>query len=408
MNIYSLQQIETPRLSIRPIQMGDEIGLSKAINSSLPTLQRWMPWSKDPSFKTTQIFVQQSVNAWQAEQSQELPMVVIHKADNKIIAASGYNEKSNLKKSYYEVGYWIDTHYQGQGFVTEIANALTRYALIALNANRVQICTQEENEKSIAVAYRCGYQLDAIMQNYCIDCLSGLAANSLLFSCCDITQLPSLDITWEHKERPKIPYVKAITPLDNQPPKALPRLSTQNLKLLPPHIMNANKLYAAVIGSLTEISPWFSWASTDLTLLDIEQHLHEGAQAARDIYSHDHLFYIVWNHNGGSILGEVWLKILDWSYPASIMIDYWFDTQHIGKGFATEAIAELVNYSFNELKARRVQLQIATNNTRSIRLANRLGFSHEGTLTKHAKNFVTQEVSSSELFSITALKNLRI
>lgn len=408
MNIYFLQQIETPRLSIRPVQIGDELSLSKAINNSLPLLQRWMPWSKDPSFKTTQAFVQQSVNNWQAEQSQEFSMVVIHKADNKIIAASGYNEKSDPIKPYYEIGYWIDSDYQGQGLVTEIVNALTRYALIALNAHRVQICTQEGNVKSIAVANRCGYKLDAIMQNYCIDCLSGLPANSLLFSCCDITQLPPLDITWQHKERAKIPYVNTITSVDNQPPKSLPKLSTQNLKISPPQITDTNKFYAIVRRSLAEISSQCSWAREDLTLLDIEQHLHKGAQAAKDIYSHDHLSYLVWDHNGENILGEIWLKILDWSYPASIMINYWCDIQHVDKGFATEAIAELVKYSFSELKARRIQLQIATSNTRSIQVANSLGFSYEGTLTKHAKNFVTQEISASELFSITTLKKLKV
>lgn len=407
MNIYFLQQIETPRLTIRPVQVGDEVALNKAINKSLSLLQRWMPWAKDPSFKTTQAFVQRSVIDWQAQQSQEFPMVVIHKADNKIIAASGYNEKSDPTKPYYEIGYWIDADYQGQGLITEMVNALTKYALLGIKANRVQICTQAENIKSIAVANRCGYKLEAIMKNYCIDCISGLPADSLLFSCCDVNQLPPLNITWQYKTTEKVCFTRNKSHSDNQPTKILQKLSTKNLMLVPPNMTDANKLHAAALVSQAEIGPWFSWAKPNLALSDIEAHLREGEQAATDIYSHDHLFYLAWDHNCKILLGEVWLKILDWSYPASVMLNYWFDTQHTGKGYATEAIHMLIQYLFSELKIRRVQLQVATQNIRSIKLANRLGFSHEGTLTNHSKNFISEEIISSELFAITELSALK-
>lgn len=407
MNIYFLQKIETPRLTIRPVQVGDEVALNEAINKSLSLLQRWMPWAKDPSFKTTQVFVQRSVIDWEAQQSQEFPMVVIHKADNKIIAASGYNEKSDPTKPYYEIGYWIDADYQGQGFITEMVNALTKYALIAIRAKRVQICTQAENIKSIAVANRCGYKVEAIMKNYCIDCITGLPADSLLFSCCDIKQLPQLEITWQHKRKEKIFFAKTTNLSDNQPTKALQKLSTKNLILAPPNMDDANKLHAAAIASQAEIGPWFSWAKPNLSLSDIQRHLREAEQAATDIYSYDHLFYLVWDHNCKILLGEVCLKILDWSYPASVMLNYWFDTQHTGKGYVTEAIHMLIQYLFSELKIRRVQLQVATQNIRSIKLANRLGFSHEGTLTNHSKNFISEEIISSELFAITELSALK-
>ena len=53
MSIYQLKEIETPRLIIRPVRLGDENEINQAINRSLETLQRWMPWSKDPSLETT-------------------------------------------------------------------------------------------------------------------------------------------------------------------------------------------------------------------------------------------------------------------------------------------------------------------------------------------------------------------
>lgn len=90
----------------------------------------------------------------------------------------------------------------------------------------------------------------------------------------------------------------------------------------------------------------------------------------------------------------------------SITLNYWFDTRHTGQGYANEAVRELVRYAFEDLKARRVQLQISVSNTRSLTLAKKLGFAHEGTLPNFLRNFLTDEVMSSELFAMTDLIQL--
>ena len=58
MNIYKLKQIETPRLIIRPVQLGDEIELNKLVNNSIGLLQKWIPWANDPSIEATRAMVQ--------------------------------------------------------------------------------------------------------------------------------------------------------------------------------------------------------------------------------------------------------------------------------------------------------------------------------------------------------------
>jgi RimJ/RimL family protein N-acetyltransferase len=199
MKIYHFSSIETPRLLIRPVQLGDEIPLNKAIHRSLSLLQRWEPWAKNPSLEETQKFVERAVAMWVSEHPNDFPMTVIYKENEEIIAASGFNDRSNPEKFSYEVGYWLDVNYQGQGLATEILNALTRYALFELDATRVQICTHAKNVKSAAVAKRCGYTLEATFKDHRIDCESGLLANSVLYSCQDINVLPGLEITCKHK-----------------------------------------------------------------------------------------------------------------------------------------------------------------------------------------------------------------
>lgn len=198
-SIYNLKYIETPRLVIRPVRLGDEKAISEAVQATLEDLQRWMPWSKDPSFSTTKAFVKKAHKAWHDRDSNDYPMVVEYKQDSKIICATGFNEQSRPDKGLYEIGYWLHKHYQGKGLVCEYVNALTRFALKALQAEQVEICTQEENFKSISVAKRCGFKLERVMPKHRIDCLTGKPADSYLFMCNDVRQLPELDVAWVGK-----------------------------------------------------------------------------------------------------------------------------------------------------------------------------------------------------------------
>jgi len=61
-------------------------------------------------------------------------------------------------------------------------------------------------------------------------------------------------------------------------------------------------------------------------------------------------------------------------------IAYLLDAAFQGRGIATLAVRALLGYCFDELGLNRVELTVATDNARSIRLAERLGFVREGRL----------------------------
>lgn len=399
MNIYNLEYIETQRLIIRPVRTGDEIEINQAINRSLSTLQRWMPWAQDPSLQTTQEFVENGVLDWQSGQAVEFPMVVIHKENNKIISVSGFNDLCDLTKPYFEIGYWIDIEYQGQGLVTELVTGLTRYALESLKAIRVQIRAQADNIKSIAVAKRCGYTAEAKLKNYCIDCENGLPADSILLSCCNALLLPKLEVKWYEHKRKTIHHINKNVNKEYNSKIKLSMLQTKRLKLMLPEIKDAKAFQEAIQASHKEVHPWFSWAKPDISLEQAKSHINDARQSAENIYEHDHIFFFVWAHGHNDLLGEVWCKVLDWSVPV-IVINYWFDSRYTGQGYATEAVSELLNFSFSKLNATRVQIHASSDNIKSLNLIKGLGFTHEGTLHNHSRNFVTNKIMSSELFAI--------
>ena len=52
--------------------------------------------------------------------------------------------------------------------MTEALNALTQYAFETLKAKRVEIRIDTENLKSRKVAERCGYELEATLENIAV------------------------------------------------------------------------------------------------------------------------------------------------------------------------------------------------------------------------------------------------
>ncbi|STX81610.1 acetyltransferase [Legionella busanensis] len=184
--------IKTNRLIIRPPKQGDAKPLNEAINRSLAEISRWMPWASDPSLKTTEDFIEKGIQQWVKEDQTEFPMIIELKSNNRIISASGFNEKSQPDVPMFEIGYWIDSQYSGNGYITEAVNAITQYAFDRYRAVRVQICTQLDNNKSSSVAKRCGFIQEAILKNYRLDCVSKKPCDEVIWACFSIHQLSFL------------------------------------------------------------------------------------------------------------------------------------------------------------------------------------------------------------------------
>lgn len=136
--------IETERLIIRPPKSEDTKPVNLAINQSLNELSRWMPWASDPSLEATEDFIKCGIQSWKEHKPKVLPMIIELKSTGEIISASGFNEKSNFAVPMFEIGYWINTKFAGNGFITEAITAITRFAFEHFSAVRVQICAQKE------------------------------------------------------------------------------------------------------------------------------------------------------------------------------------------------------------------------------------------------------------------------
>ncbi|TMU87581.1 GNAT family N-acetyltransferase [Bacillus sp. BHET2] len=103
----------------------------------------------------------------------------------------------------------------------------------------------------------------------------------------------------------------------------------------------------------------------------------------------------------GKLVGMLGLHYIDWK-TSSTSIGYLLSQEAQGKGIITRAISSLLNYLFTEMDLNRVEIQCAVNNTKSIGIPERLGFTKEGItregqwLYDHYEDIVTYSLLKSD------------
>jgi RimJ/RimL family protein N-acetyltransferase len=60
----------------------------------------------------------------------------------------------------FEIGYWIDSRFSGNGFMTEAVNGLIHFAETELDARRIEIRCDTNNGKSRNIPEKLGFTLE--------------------------------------------------------------------------------------------------------------------------------------------------------------------------------------------------------------------------------------------------------
>jgi len=89
-----------------------------------------------------------------------------------------------------------------------------------------------------------------------------------------------------------------------------------------------------------------------------------------------------WNKVTGIYVGESYLANPNWDVPR-IEVGYFLVKEFTGKGYATEAANAAIRYAFEHMKILRIDLRCAVDNTASIQVAKRCGFTQEGCFRQH-------------------------
>lgn len=156
-------QFYTERLLLRMPLPGDGKVVYQAIQSSLNEIKEWMPWAHD---EQTEEDVEVNMREAHAKflTREDLRLHIFNRETGEFIGSSGLH-RINWNIPKVEIGYWIDTRYSGKGYITEAAEAITKFAFTELNAKRVEIRCDSKNIKSRAIPERLGFTLEGILKN---------------------------------------------------------------------------------------------------------------------------------------------------------------------------------------------------------------------------------------------------
>ena len=88
---------------------------------------------------------------------------------------------------------------------------------------------------------------------------------------------------------------------------------------------------------------------------------------------------MLWRKSDGMYVGGSGLHRMDWSVPC-FEIGYWVRVSLEGQGYISEAVNGITQFAFNQLSAERLEIRCDARNTRSASVAQRAGYTLEGTL----------------------------
>lgn len=156
------EEIHTERLVIRVARPGDGAMFNQAIAESVENLKEWLSWvTPVPSTDQSELSCRQAYARFLT--NQDLMAFLILKSNGELVGGSGLHY-ANWEIRSFEVGYWGRTTYLGRGLISEGVEALTKFALVELRANRVYLTMDERNLASVRLAERVGFELEGTLR----------------------------------------------------------------------------------------------------------------------------------------------------------------------------------------------------------------------------------------------------
>jgi ribosomal-protein-serine acetyltransferase len=133
-------------------------------------------------------------------------------------------------------------------------------------------------------------------------------------------------------------------------------------------------IYAAVIESISEISPWLPWCHPDISRNELSAFVEFSRKGWVDGSHHQ---FIILDTPSGIALGGISLSHVVRTNRIANM-GYWVRTSAVGRGIATRALRLVAQCGFQSLNLSRIEIAVIPDNTRSVRVAQRSGAIYEG------------------------------
>ncbi|SDQ56418.1 GNAT family N-acetyltransferase [Virgibacillus salinus] len=158
-------QLETDRLILRaPLQTGDGKIVNQAIRESFFELKAWLPFAQElPTVEETEINLRNAhINFLKRE---SFRFLIFDKESNDFIGTTSIQGGIDWDIPKCEIGYWINTKFSGNGYMTEAVEKLANFGLNNIKFRRIEIRCESTNLKSRAIPEKLGFVLEGTLRN---------------------------------------------------------------------------------------------------------------------------------------------------------------------------------------------------------------------------------------------------
>jgi ribosomal-protein-serine acetyltransferase len=138
---------------------------------------------------------------------------------------------------------------------------------------------------------------------------------------------------------------------------------------------HAQAMTDLIVRNQARLARWEPWAEQPATLDSTRTYIRAALQ---DFVRGRQISTIIALHRGKRFIGRCGIRIN--THAGTGDIGYWIDGDYEGQGITSRAAAALITSAFDELGLSKMDLRTSVDNTRSRALAERLGFSFEGTM----------------------------
>lgn len=154
-------------------------------------------------------------------------------------------------------------------------------------------------------------------------------------------------------------------------------------------------IYPALQETQDDLHYWTLTVYIADTLEEAEENLRE---ARANFLLRQLIRLLIFRQDTGEFVGEAQFYDFDWAVPRC-QLAYWIRRSMQQQGYMTEAIQRLTEIGFDILNMQRIELAFDAKNKASYRVAEKAGFTLEGTLRNHRRNR-TGKLSDTVIFGM--------
>jgi RimJ/RimL family protein N-acetyltransferase len=159
-------KLEDEAIRLRPLTEDDVPAVTAACQDS--AMHRWLDFLPSP-------YTEDDARAWL--RSDTVSQAVVDAKTDELLGSIGWR---TVDQGNVQIGYWVKREARGRGLATRALTLLSRWVLVDLGAQRVQLLAEPANFASCRVAEKAGFCREGLLRRY-LD-VRGERRDALIFS----------------------------------------------------------------------------------------------------------------------------------------------------------------------------------------------------------------------------------